>query len=389
MNNKMKRIVVIMAGGSGERFWPLSRRKRPKQLLPLLSDKTMLKESIERISSLIPPEDIYIITSEVLLEPIRNGLPELPPENIVAEPYKRNTAPCLALSAAFIQSKYSENYKPDEISIAVLTADQSINPNNAFIKTIDSALNYVEQSKSLCTIGIKPSRPETGYGYIEVNSQQSKVNSRQSSVESRTDEVDILPVKAFHEKPDTEKAKEYLAEGNYLWNSGMFFWRLDTFIESLTKYLPEVGNSIHLMADKYKGRTDNALSESLTAIDEIYKNFPDISIDYGLMEKAENVVVAKELFNWDDIGSWDSLPRVKNADENNNVIDGKCVLLDSKNSIVVNASDKGKTIVAGLGLEKMVVVVTDDAVLVCPADRVQEVKKCVEKIKNSGLNEWL
>lgn len=385
----MKRIVVIMAGGSGERFWPLSRRKRPKQLLPLLSDKTMLKESIERISSLIPPEDIYIITSEVLLEPIRNGLPELPPENIVAEPYKRNTAPCLALSAAFIQSKYSENYKPDEISIAVLTADQSINPNNAFIKTIDSALNYVEQSKSLCTIGIKPSRPETGYGYIEVNSQQSKVNSRQSSVESRTDEVDILPVKAFHEKPDTEKAKEYLAEGNYLWNSGMFFWRLDTFIESLTKYLPEVGNSIHLMADKYKGRTDNALSESLTAIDEIYKNFPDISIDYGLMEKAENVVVAKELFNWDDIGSWDSLPRVKNADENNNVIDGKCVLLDSKNSIVVNASDKGKTIVAGLGLEKMVVVVTDDAVLVCPADRVQEVKKCVEKIKNSGLNEWL
>lgn len=371
----MKRCVVIMAGGSGERFWPLSRKRKPKQLLSLLSENTMLKESIERISALIPTEDIFIITSEMLLEPIRNELPELPPENIVAEPYKRNTAPCLALSAAFIISKYSKEYSVDNISVAVLTADQSIRPNDLFISTVDSALSYVEKNKSLCTIGIKPTRPETGYGYIEVGTNNS--------------EEQILHVKAFHEKPDLEKAKIYLAKGNFLWNSGMFFWRLDTFIESMVKCLPEVGNSINAMAERYRSKTNIVMGESLSSINDIYERFPDISIDYGLMEKADNVVVAKALFEWDDIGSWDSLQRVKPFDEKNNIVEGKSILLDSQNTIIVNAAESKKVLFAGLGLDGMVVVVTDDAVLVCPKERVQEVKKCVENIKKLGFDEWL
>lgn len=371
----MKRCVVIMAGGSGERFWPLSRKRKPKQLLSLLTEKTMLRESIERISSLISADDIFIITSEILLEPIRNELTELPPENIVAEPYKRNTAPCLALSASFLKSKYADEYSTENISVAVLTADQSIEPNDAFIRTIDNALSYVEQNKCLCTIGIKPSRPETGYGYIEVDAESS--------------EQEISAVKAFHEKPDLEKAKSYLVSGNYLWNSGMFFWRLDTFIESMKKDLPEVGNMIDAMAEKYKGKTNIVMGESLSSISEIYKGFPDVSIDYGLMEKADNVVVARALFEWDDIGSWDSLQRVKTADEDNNILQGKSILVDSKNTIVVNESSSKRVLFAGLGLDSMVVVVTDDAVLVCPKERVQEVKKCVEKIRDSKWNEWL
>jgi mannose-1-phosphate guanylyltransferase len=335
----------------------------------------MLKESIERISSLISTDDIFIITSEILLEPIRNELVELPPENVIAEPYKRNTAPCLALSAAFIMSKYADEYSPENISVAVLTADQSIKPNDAFVRTVDTALSYVEQNKFLCTIGIKPTRPETGYGYIEVEAQGS--------------EQQILPVKAFHEKPDLEKAQSYLGSGNYLWNSGMFFWRLDAFIESMNKNLPEVGNLINTMAEKYKGKTNVVMGESLSSINEIYKGFPDVSIDYGLMEKADNVVVAKALFEWDDIGSWDSLQRVKTANKDNNIVQGKSVLVDSQNTIVVNATESKKVLFAGLGLDGMVVVVTDDAVLVCPKERVQEVKKCVEEIRDSKFNEWL
>ncbi len=374
----MKRTAVIMAGGSGERFWPLSRKKKPKQLLPLISERTMLEESIQRIAPLIPPEDIFIITSETLLEPIRNSLTILPAENIIAEPHKRNTAPCLALAAAFIKTKYADYFKPDEISIAVLTADQSIDPNEGFINTINSAMDYVENNKVLCTIGIRPTRPETGYGYIETADKFNYDN----------DSSEIKSVKAFHEKPDINTAEKYIISGKYLWNSGMFFWRLDTFIENMIKCLPSVGNEIDSISNLYKGKTNLALSEPLRTIDDTFKNFPDISIDYGLMEKAENVVVAKALFNWDDVGSWDSLHRVKPADKNNNILDGKAVIIDSKDSVIINSSMEGK-IVAGLGLDNMVVVVTDDAVLVCPKDRVQEVKKCVEEIRKSGSDNWL
>lgn len=375
----MKRTAVIMAGGSGERFWPLSRMKKPKQLLALASEKTMLEEAIDRVSPIIDVNDIYIITSELLLEPLRRELTILPPENIIAEPHKRNTAPCLALSAAFIAAKYDNEFKPEEISIAVLTADQSISPAEGFIQTIDSALNYVENNKALCTIGIPPSRPETGYGYIEVDGY----------FDYNFNAPEIKPVKAFHEKPTFQKAEEFLLAGNYLWNSGMFFWRLDTFIEQMILCLPIVGNNIELMQKRYKSKTSIALPEALFSISELFADFPNISIDYGLMEKAKDVVVAKALFDWDDIGSWDSLPRIREVDKDQNVVEGKNVLVDVKDSVIINSNKNDKIIVAGLGLENMVIVVTDDAVMVCPKDRVQEVKKCVEKIRTEKGEKWL
>ena len=375
----MKRTAVIMAGGSGERFWPLSRRTKPKQLLNLETDKTMLEQSIERISPLIAPEDIYIITSEILLEPIRLALPVLPPENVIAEPYKRNTAPCLALAAAFIKAKYSANFKPEEISIAVLTADQSIRPMTGFIATVDSALNYVESNKALGTIGIYPSRPETGYGYIEVS----------ENFNFQSNEPEIKSVLKFHEKPQLEQAKIYAESGKFLWNSGMFFWRLDTFADELISCLPEVGDKINDMCNSLIHETNIVHSTSLKAIDEVYSFFPDISIDYGLMEKASKVVVARALFYWDDIGSWDSLDRIKPHDDNGNIVQGFTALHNVTNTTVVNQSRHNNIIVSAIGLDNFVIVVTDDAILVTPKEKVQEVKKCVEKIRSINGEKWL
>ena len=373
----MKRTAIIMAGGSGERFWPLSRRNRPKQLLALESDKMMLEQALERILPVINAEDIFIITGEQLLEPIRQAIPELPPENIIAEPFKRNTAPCLALGGAFIAAKYKD-YDLKDISIAVLTADQSISPPDGFGRTIEAALDYVEKNNAIATIGIMPSRPETGYGYIETKGSFGK-----------TDDAEILPAVKFHEKPDLQTAERYVVEGNYLWNSGMFFWRLDVFIEQMQKHLPEVGNNIYTMIERASGHTETAFSKAFHPVADIFGEFPDISIDFGLMEKADNVVVAKAPFEWDDIGAWDSLDRLRKKDAEGNIIEGPTALHEVGNSIVINKSTDGKIIVAGIGLEDFVVVVTDDAVLVCPKDRAQEVKKCVEKIRQNNGDKWL
>ncbi len=367
-----------MAGGSGERFWPLSRKKKPKQLLKLASaDKMMIEESIDRISGIIEPDDIFIITSSLLQEPIRESLSILPPENIVAEPFKRNTAPCLALSASVISAKYSD-LKSDEISIAVLTADQSIAPIDGFRKTVNAALEYVENNPVLCTIGIPPVRPETGYGYIQAG--------RQFNPDS--DKIQINPAVRFTEKPDIETAQKFVDSGDYLWNSGMFFWRLDTFIDSMTKCLPEVGGKINTMADKYSAKDDMNISGPLVEISATFEAFPNTSIDYGLMEKAENVVVAAAAFNWDDIGSWDSLPRIRETDENNNVLSGNTAVFDLKDSVIINEGGKD-IMVSAFGLDNIVVVVTGDSVMVCPKDRVQEVKRSVEIIRDASGEKWL
>lgn len=375
----MKRTAVIMAGGSGERFWPLSRRKRPKQLLNLNNDdKIMIQEAIDRITPLIKTEDVFIITSKVLLEPIREALPSLPPENVIAEPAKKNTAPCLALAAGFIKAKYSDKYKDNEISIAVLTADHMISPAEKFIETVKTALEYVENNNVLSTIGIIPSRPETGYGYVETENGFSK-----------NDDPEVLPVKEFHEKPDADTAKQYIEEGRYYWNSGMFFWSLETFITEMTEALPEVGGKIADISNIYYGKTNIDFECPFQDVNDVFNAFPSISIDYGLMEKAKNVVVTKALFNWDDIGSWDALDRYKEKDEFGNVKIGESVNTDSSNSIIVNNSKDGKILVSTLGLDNMAVVVTDDAILVCPKDRVQEVKKNVEKIRDLDKGDWL
>ncbi|MBM2813284.1 MAG: hypothetical protein HW421_46 [Ignavibacteria bacterium] len=375
----MKRTAVIMAGGTGERFWPLSRKHRPKQLLYLTNEnKMMLEEAIERISSIIAPEDIFIITSVTLLEPIRRAIPVIPAENIVAEPLKRNTAPCLALAAAFIAERYSGmGFEPKDISISVLTADHSIHPKEAFAATVLSILEYVETNPVLATIGVIPNRPETGYGYIEIEKR----------IEKSVSETHIIPVMKFHEKPDYATALHFVKDGRHLWNSGMFFWRCDTFEASMLKCLPEVGNGISKMREKYKRQTAKTLDSYLESAFEIFEKFPNISIDYGLMEKADNVVVASASFEWDDIGSFDSLERIRTKDSAGNISQGNVILTDSSNSIIINSSDK--MIVSLLGMEDVVVITTEDAVMICPKNRVQEVRKSVDSVRNKFEGKWL
>ncbi len=371
----MKRAAIIMAGGAGERFWPLSRRRHPKQLLRLLNpEKTLLEESIDRIAKVIAKEDIYIITAEHLLVPIRETISILPAENIIAEPMKRNTAPCLALGAAVLLEKYS--LPPEDIIMAVLTADQLISPEEKFIETVEGILNYTEQNPVLATIGIKPDRPETGYGYIEAN---EKFDIGET--------FEIKTAEAFHEKPGYSAACRYLDSGRYLWNSGMFFWRLDAFIEQMSRHSPEIGLRIGEMKDNYKGVVNLPLTTANPAITGIFESMPDISIDYALMEKADNVVVARALFRWDDVGSWDSLERVKQKDSRGNILDGYAIAADSKDNIIINASD-GR-IVGLIGIENLAIIATDDAILICPKDRVQEIRKITGEIKQKFGDNWL
>jgi mannose-1-phosphate guanylyltransferase len=359
----------------------MSRKNKPKQLLDLLSSgKTMIEESIDRVKDIIEPGHIFIFTSEALLEPMRKALPMIPDANIIAEPCKRNTGPALALAASFIAARYeAQGFSQKEISMTVLTADQDIHPVEGFQKTVDNALKYVESNEVLGTIGIPPARPETGYGYIEVEKPFADKNS----------DFEVKPVVRFTEKPDRETAKKFIEKGNYLWNSGMFFWRLDTFINKMREFYPEIGDKIPDIIDKYEVYTNIPLSSANEKIKDIFCSFPNISIDYCLMEKADNVAVTRALFSWDDVGSWDSLERIWEHDDKGNISTGEVSLNETSESIIVNAKSQGKRVVATLGMEKVVVVVTEDAVLVCPKDRVQDIKKVVKNIDDTYGDKWL
>ena len=371
----MKKTAIIMAGGSGERYWPLSRITKPKQLLNLSNpNRNMLQQSIDRIRGIIDLDDIFIITSKILQSEIRNSLPEIAPQNIIAEPAKRNTAPCLALGASIILSKYKE-FSPESITVSVLTADQLITPELNFQESIIKLNDFCLNNKSIATIGIKPTRPETGFGYIEINDKIHPDNGIYNAIK-------------FHEKPNLETAKNYLQKGNFLWNSGMFFFRLDYFINELKNNLPAVGNEIDQLSKSYKNYIDTIFDGANPDIVGIYEAMPDISIDYGLMELTAKVNVLQSNFQWDDLGTWDSLFRLGKTDINGNVTEGNLELCNVTNSIVLNKTSK-KFITTGLDLDRMVIINTDDALMICPLDSAQDIKKLVNQIKNNNKLTWL
>lgn len=361
-NKDMKRVVLIMAGGSGERFWPLSRKKHPKQLLALGgSEKTMLQEAVDRVEGLIPKENIYILTSKTLQDPIQNTF-TIPKENVIAEPCKRNTAPCLALGIAVL-----ENRHPNEpISIAVLTADHVMNPQESFQKTIQTAMTYAETTEHIVTIGIKPSRAETGYGYIE---------------QGKNLQPNIYEVRQFREKPNEQTAEKYVEMGNFLWNSGMFFFQNKTLKEEMVIHIPSIGTKIEDLKQAL------AINESQKLLD-IFKTFPDISIDFGVMEKSHKVVMTPALFEWDDIGNVNALERTYKKDENGNITIGPNAIIHSHNCICINKTNTEK-IVATVGMHNTAIVITDDAVLVCNRNEVQHIKKAVGQIRDQFGEQWL
>ncbi|MBU3699270.1 MAG: mannose-1-phosphate guanylyltransferase [Candidatus Kapabacteria bacterium] len=358
----MNAYAVIMAGGSGERFWPLSRTKKPKQLLRLTSERMMIEEAIDRIAPIIPPERILIITSRVLQQPIIDALPGLPPENVIAEPAKRNTAPCLALACSVIEAR-----ERGDALMAVLTADHFIGNVEAFRHDVTVALDHAMRNDALVTLGIPPTRPETGYGYIRMT--------------DRAAPSQVTKVAEFREKPTIDVAMQYLRSGEYVWNSGMFFWRTHALASAMHSVLPEVGAGIQPM-------TEAIASNDMNALEAAFASQPDISIDYGVMERASNVFVVPASFPWDDVGSWDSLDRMQQQDAQGNVVQGACTVIDTNNSVIVNAHSDSH-VVTGVGLDDMVVVVTPDATMVCPKERAQDVKLIVKTLREQGRSDVL
>ena len=355
--------ALIMAGGEGTRFWPLSRKDNPKQFLKLNDDqKTMLQETVERINELVPIEQVFIATNEVYQEAIKNQLDGIPSENIIVEPMKRNTAACIGLSSVVIEDKYPGS------TMIVLPADHLIKDENKFINILNKAVLTAEAGRNLVTLGIKPTHPETGYGYIHYGDELHAI-----------DEDQIFEVENFTEKPDLKTAKEFLEDGNYLWNSGMFIWQLESILYNIEKYLPEMYDSL-LKIKKSLG-TD---SEKKVIRNE-FEKMDSVSIDYGIMEKAEDIFVIPGSFGWDDLGSWPALERVKKVDDDGNVVIGKHYGIDTTNSII-HSPDK---VVTTIGLDDVVIVNTEDAILICNKKRAQEVKEIRNILKDEGLEDCL
>ncbi|MCW5936375.1 MAG: mannose-1-phosphate guanylyltransferase [Fimbriimonadaceae bacterium] len=344
-----KRIGVIMAGGSGERFWPVSTKSRPKQFLRLTSpEKSLLAEAADRASELFGVENTIIATGLHLAEASRAECASLADTNVLAEPAKRNTTGCLVWVVANLIAQSPE--AGADISMAVLTADHRISPPAAFHKTVTTALETAERTGGLVTIGIRPTRAETGYGYIEVGEPDG----------------DAFQVESFREKPDAKTAIVFVSSERFLWNSGMFFWTVPAFMAEMERAQPEIAAVIRKIAGHLsKGENDAAVAA--------FESLPSISIDYALMEKAERVWVVAADFDWDDLGAWDSLSRSYDADEQGNVGLGSQRLIEVKDSVVYNESETHE--VCLLGVEGLAVVVTNGIVMVCPKDRAQEVRK--------------
>lgn len=364
-DNGVQRFAVIMAGGAGERFWPLSRQDRPKQLLQLTDpDRSMLAEAVDRLATLIPRERIYVITSARLTPIIRAAGVGVPNENIVGEPCKRNTAGALIYIAAHVLARHPD-LSPENVSVAIVTADHKIGEVEKFAQVMDAALSVAEDEPALVICGITPDQPETGFGYIQAGEAITLPATTMSGFHA---------VKAFHEKPNLERAKDFLASGDYFWNSGMFFWRLSTFFDEMTQARPDLAAQ------------GKAIEAALRAGDEpaavaAFEGLEDISIDYALMEHARRVYMVRANFPWRDVGLWAHLDHLHLPDANGNSTVGDPVLVDTHGCVVYNAPGSRRVALGMVGVNDLIVVVTDDAVLVVPKDRAQDVRHIVAELK--------
>ncbi len=346
---------VIMAGGKGERFWPLSTRTTPKPFLSLIGDKTMIQMTMERVRYLAPEERTFIVLGEDHLEIAKRQLAQLPDEHFIVEPAGRDTAPCIGFTAMAMRA-----LDPEAVMV-VLPADHYIPDQDAFVKTIWQAIEIARSGDHLVTIGIKPTRPETGYGYIHAFEEaQLEQGSR------------CFKVNRFVEKPNAPTAVDYLADGRYYWNSGVFVWKAQTVLEGMGQHMPAL----------YEGlmKIDQAIIENEDEkIDEIFKGFESQSIDYGLMEKADNVLMIRANFGWDDVGTWGSLLRVVEVDRNGNYTRGEPICIDTQDCVVC-----GDNVTVGtIGVSNLIIVASKDGVLVCDASRDQEARK-IAKLLESG-----
>ena len=341
-----------MAGGSGTRFWPLSRKSHPKQYLNVTSDRSMIQMTADRLMKKIPIEKIYVVTSADQAPMVQEHLPDLNPENIIIEPFGRNTAPCIALSA-----QYLKNFCDVDEEMFVLPADHVITDVDEFNRYLGYASEFTK-NESHVTFGIKPTYPATGYGYIEASENLNE---------------HAMNVSQFKEKPNLETARTFLEKGNYFWNSGMFVWKISTILNSFKNYLPKVTELLGKIQNEWE---ENGYTADISSI---YDAMPKIPIDIGIMEQVNNRVVIPVDYDWSDVGGWKALYEISDKDNNENVLKCDATVIDSKSNYV-----KSEKHVALIGVDNLVVVETPDAILVSNIERSEEVKTVVNKLNETN-----
>ncbi len=356
--------AVVMAGGSGTRFWPKSRRNRPKQLIDLFGEGTLLRQTVERVAPLVPPERVHIITGADQADAVRAQLPELAPKNVVAEPCPRDTAPCVGLAATIIA-----RIDPDATMI-VMPADHVIHPADAFLKTVAAAVAAIEEDPTaFVTFGVKPTRAETGYGYIE-----------RGELLGQPDGIAMHRVVQFREKPDRATAEKFVAEGRFSWNAGIFLWKARAILDAMATHKPTLAAALQRIS-----RSLGTPEEAATIAHE-FPRMERIPIDKAVMEQATNVRVLEVVYNWSDVGDWRSLAELLPADSLGNTGQGPVHAIDTKGSILI--ADEGK-LIATLGVEDLVVIQSGGATLVAKREHLDKLKGLVEGLDKAGFHSYL
>ncbi|HTY85904.1 MAG TPA: sugar phosphate nucleotidyltransferase [Candidatus Acidoferrum sp.] len=362
-SDSQNRFVIIMAGGRGERFWPVSRERRPKQLLTLLGQRSFLQQAVDRVLPLVPAKNIFVITNQTQLAEVRKQLPKVPQANLIAEPVGRDTCAAVTLGAALVGARSTTGV------MAVLPADHVIPEEKKFQQVLADAFDLASRGQAIVTIGIKPTEPATGYGYIHVG---QPLPPPQGVKKYKTT---FFRAEQFVEKPHFDRALEYLNSGQYRWNAGMFIWSFVTVTEGLQKHQPEMYAACQrwFKVAKQPAKLARVLAKE-------YPEIRKISIDYALMEKAQNVLVADGAFEWDDLGSWTALARHLKADPEGNCAVADFIHVDAARNVIYDARVKNRTPIAVVGLRDSILVQTDDAVLLAHKSQAQKVKELVRKL---------
>lgn len=353
---------IIMAGGTGKRFWPRSRQIRAKQFLSIFQKKSLIQQTVSRFNPLMDHNHFFIVTNRDQRDILEKQVDKIPKDHFLYEPIGKNTAPCIGLAALEIS-----RIDPEGVMV-ISPADHQVKQLAKFYAAINAAVKVAREKSGLVAIGIEPVRPATGYGYIQTDEAMGV-----------HDGVEIYKVKTFAEKPNLETAKRFLESGDFLWNSGLFVMRADAYLNAVEEFLPELHDG--LMEVRETMGTD----QYEPTLQRVYQQIKSISVDYGVMEKASNVYTVKGQFKWNDLGSWEQVYKSSPKDENNNAINGDVCVVDTENSYIHSSSG----VVGVIGLNNVIVVQEKDAVLVCPMDRAEDVKLLVEKMKRQKLEKYL
>lgn len=358
----MEKYAVILAGGEGTRLWPLSRRKKPKQFLCLNENSTMLNDTIRRLDGIVHKNNIFIVAGKrhagIIKETVNGYLPD---ENILLEPFERNTSACTAYAASFIKSKAGEAL------MSVLPSDHYIADDEKFRGTLQRAYHISEEAEKIVAIGVKPDYPCTRYGYMQYHSIRGE-NTK-----------NVYEIEKFIEKPDTQRASELINEGRCFWNSGIYVWKTSVILENFKRYLPEISGRIN------EDNIAELMKDQGVLLKAVYDKLQSISIDCGIMERSDEILALEGEFGWNDIGTWDTISQVVLADGNGNSVRGAHIGIDSENSIIF--CDNSVTVT--IGIENLVIASCGGLLLVCPRDRVEEIKKAVDILKQNGLEKYL